>query len=95
MESAFQGYVWEKPNNKNLLPKYCVSIIVYGLDIPYLNPPDCEFGIVGVVQPRFDRPQGQIFWTELNGSNQFRILWLNKEIARCNAADGRCDFFLP
>lgn len=95
MESAFQGYVWEKPNNKNLLPKYCVSIIVYGLDIPYLNPSDCEFGIVGVVQPRFDRPQGQIFWTELEGSNQFRILWLNKEIARCNAADGRCDFFLP
>jgi serine/threonine protein kinase len=95
MEDPFQGYVWEKPNNKNLLPKYCVSIIIYGVNIPYLNPPDCEFGIVGVIQPRFDRPQGQIFWTAQEGSDQFRILWLKEEIARCKSADGRCDFFLP
>ncbi len=95
MEEPFPGYVWEKPNNKNLLPKYCVSIIVYGLNTPYLNPPDCEFGIVGVIQPRFDRPQGRIFWTEQEGSTQFRVLWLKEEVARCQSADGWCDFFLP
>lgn len=95
IEDPFPGYIWEKPNNKNLLPKYCVSIIVYGLNIPYLNPPDCEFGIVGVIQPRFDRPQGQIFWTEQEDSKQFRVLWLKEEVARCQSADGWCDFFLP
>lgn len=97
VEDFFQGYLWEKSNNKNLLPKYCVNIIVYGIkDPPYLPvPTECQFDLVGSLQPRLDNPQGLIFWNTREDSNQFRILWLTEEVARCKSEDGRCDFFIP
>lgn len=97
VEDFFQGYLWEKSNNKNLLPKFCVNIIVYGIkDPPYLPvPAECEFDLVGSLQPRLDNPQGLIFWNTREDSNQFRVLWLTEEIARCKSEDGRCDFFIP
>jgi serine/threonine protein kinase len=97
VQDFFQGFLWEKTNNKNLLPKYCVNIIVYGIkDPPYLPvPSECEFDLVGSLQPRLDNPQGLIFWTANENSNQFRVLWLTEEVARCKSEDGRCDFFIP
>jgi tRNA A-37 threonylcarbamoyl transferase component Bud32 len=97
VEDFFQGYLWEKSNNKNLLPKYCVNIIVYGIkDPPYLPvPAECQFDLVSSLQPRLDNPQGLIFWNAREDSNQFRVLWLTEEVARCRSEDGRCDFFLP
>jgi hypothetical protein len=47
------------------------------------------------LQPRLDNPQGLIFWNAREDSNQFRVLWLTEEVARCRSEDGRCDFFLP
>ena len=36
-----------------------------------------------------------IFWTAKEGSTQFRVLWDNTEVGRCDIAAKACDIYLP
>jgi len=92
----FDGYIWDNGKGTLLAPNYCVSITIYGDQTPpYMNPSDCSWGIVGGYQPRFDNDEGRVFWRPEGSSTHFRVLWLGKEVARCEIAAGFCDFRVP
>jgi len=61
---------------------------------PYLRPPQCN----GFYDSRisFNRNNNKsIFWTLEKDSRQFRVMWEQKEVARCEIAAGACEVFLP
>ncbi len=92
----FDGYRWETQKFTHLPDNFCVSITIYGDQTPpYMNPVDCFFGIISIVQPRFDNDGGLVFWRPEAGATHFRVLWLGEEVARCEIAAGFCDFFVP
>ncbi|HLY27699.1 MAG TPA: serine/threonine-protein kinase [Aggregatilineales bacterium] len=57
----------------------------------YTLPPECPYGINANILPL---PEEQ-FWTPAPDSVAFRVLWNNREIARCQIADRRCLVLLP
>ncbi|MBE0670747.1 MAG: serine/threonine protein kinase [Anaerolineales bacterium] len=92
----FDGYRWETQKFRHLPENFCTSITIYGDQTPpYMNPVDCSFGIISVVQPRFDDDAGLVFWRPEAGATHFRVLWLGEETARCEIAAGFCDFNVP
>ncbi|MBL8102337.1 MAG: serine/threonine protein kinase [Anaerolineales bacterium] len=92
----FDGYRWETQKFKHLPENFCTSITIYGDQTPpYMNPTDCFFGIISVVQPRFDDDGGLVFWRPEAGATHFRVLWLGEEAARCEIAAGFCNFNVP
>lgn len=95
-DDLFQGYQWESRDFDYLPRNFCANITIYGdQDPPYLNPAECSIGLMTTVQPRFDRPGELLFWTPKEGSTQFRVLWLDEEIARCDIAVGVCEIYIP
>lgn len=96
MEDIFRGYQWETRTLDYLPRNYCANITIFGdQDPPYLNPSGCLSGIISTIQPRFDRPGEILFWTPKEGSSQFRVLWLDEEVARCDINRTSCDVFIP
>ncbi len=96
LEDMFEGYRWETRKFNYLPRNFCVNITIYGdQEPPYLTPADCFAGLINTVQPRFDRPDGLLFWTPTTDSDRFRVMWLGEEVARCLFADGACDVFIP
>lgn len=96
MKDIFRGFQWENKNYDYLPHDFCVNITIYGdQEPPYLNPSGCLGGIITTIQPRFDRPGELLFWTPKEGSAQFRVLWLDEEVARCDIASIECDVFIP
>ena len=95
-EDIFQGYQWQTQDFDYLPRNFCVNITIYGdQEPPYLNPSDCRIGLLTTVQPRFDRPGEILFWTPKADSFQFRVIWLEEEIARCDIAAGVCEVYIP
>jgi serine/threonine protein kinase len=93
---TFKGYLWENAKFKNLGGKYCVSIKIYKYETPpYIDPIDCHGAFVSIVQPRKDEDRALLFWNPKEGSSQFRVLWLNEEIARCEISAGTCELYVP
>jgi serine/threonine protein kinase len=93
----FPGSLWNNTNFTYIPSKYCASIKVYkDEDPPYIDPPDCHGGYVGIVQPRRD-PEDQhlVFWDPRVGTTEFRVLWLDEEIARCAISANTCEVFVP
>ncbi len=60
---------------------------------PYLRPAQCNNHYDSRIS--INRSNDLVFWTTQKGSRQFRVLWNEKEIARCEIADGICEVFLP
>lgn len=95
-EDIFQGYQWQTQDFDYLPRNFCVNITIYGdQEPPYLNPADCRIGLLTTVQPRFDRPGEILFWTPKADSFQFRVIWLEEEVARCDIAAGACEVYIP
>jgi hypothetical protein len=91
----FSGYLWENPKFKYLGSKYCVSIKIYkDEDPPYIDPFDCHGQYISIVQPRKDEDRALLFWNPKEGSTQFRMLWLDEEIARCEISAGTCELYI-
>ncbi len=93
----FSGSLWNNANFKIIPAKYCASIKIFeDEDPPYIDPPDCHGGYVSIIQPRRD-PEDKhlIFWDEREGSTQFRVLWVDEEIARCDISAGICEAYVP
>jgi serine/threonine-protein kinase len=95
-DDLFKGYQWESRDFDYLPRNFCANITIYGdQDPPYLDPVECSIGLMTTVQPRFDRPGDLLFWTPKDGSTQFRVLWLDEEVARCEIAAGVCEIYIP
>ena len=92
----FQAHQWETPSLDYLPRNFCANITIYGdQDPPYLEPIECWAGIIKTIQARFDRPFDLLFWTPNGDSRQFRVVWLDDEVARCDIAAGVCEVFIP
>ena len=94
--NRFNGTRWAQffPDST---PGKCVALEILGSP-PYLDPPECGRGIfLSLRTPT--REDSTIFWTEQEGSHQFRVLWReggqDEEIARCEIGAGTCEVFLP
>lgn len=92
IEDIFQGYRWEEPQAKFLPHDTCVSITLVSQQS---LPPECPLGLLKTIPIPVDNPENLLFWTPKQGSRQFRVLWLDEEVARCDIAAGRCDVFIP
>ncbi|MBC7878464.1 MAG: serine/threonine protein kinase [Anaerolineales bacterium] len=93
----FHGYDWFDANLKHLPSKTCLSIyaVEENKDFDYLRSSDCIYGILAIARPNFVKEQEKIFWSTKDGSTQFRVLWLNEEIVRCEIAAGICEVYIP
>ena len=95
-EDIFQGYQWQTQDFDYLPRNFCVNITIYGdQEPPYINPSECRIGLLTTIQPRFDRPGEILFWTPKADSYQFRVIWLEEEVARCDIAAGACEVYIP
>jgi serine/threonine protein kinase len=93
----FNGSLWNNKNFTILPPKYCVSIKIFeDEDPPYINPFDCHGVYASIIQPRRD-PEDRhlIFWDAQEDSTQFRVLWVDEEVARCDISAGTCEIYVP
>ena len=59
----------------------------------YLRPSQCSSRYNSTVTA--SRGGDFVFWTAQEGSSQFRVLWNEQEVARCEIAAGICEVFLP
>jgi serine/threonine protein kinase len=92
MPNYFGGWVWQGEFDE-IRGGYCVTLKIYGNAIPYLDPRECKRGYLNVIQVRDD--DQQIFWTALDNSHQFRVLWKDEEVGRCETDAGVCDVYIP
>lgn len=88
----FGGWEWQQYFDTSQ-PERCLRIEIYLSKIPYLLPDECQNRYLSTLQPSEKRDT--IFWTTQEGSRQFRVLWMNEEVARCEIQAGRCDFYVP
>lgn len=92
IEDIFQGYRWEAPQAKFLPHDTCVSITIASQQT---LPTECAMGLLKTIQIPVDDTENLLFWTPKQGSRQFRVLWLDEEVARCDITAGRCEVFIP
>jgi len=71
---------------------YCVVIEVIDF-LEHLSPQECHNRFIVIRTPNADDPA--IFFTALEGSQEFRILWDGNEAGRCAIADHYCEVYLP
>ncbi|GAB4504837.1 MAG: hypothetical protein Fur0043_18310 [Anaerolineales bacterium] len=90
--NPFGGWKWQK-YYRTSLPDRCLRIEIYLSKIPYLLPAECQNRYLSTLQPL--ETDDDIFWTTREGSRQFRVLWMDEEIARCDIPAGQCDVYVP
>jgi serine/threonine protein kinase len=92
-QNRFEGWHWETFYVKAIQQNRCVSLEIDKSLISYLSPVECANKGLSRLKPAMDADE--LFWTRNDSSAEFRVLWLNQEIARCKIADGVCDFRVP
>jgi hypothetical protein len=91
-QNLFDGWEWEK-FFKVIQPTRCLSLELDPAPAPYLVPAECKNRILSHV--RLAPASSTVFWTPNENSLEFRIMWLDEEIARCNIEAETCDFHVP
>jgi hypothetical protein len=76
----------------NITPNRCMAIELY-LSPPFVRPADCIQPYLSKLGPA--RDDDRIFWTAQENSSEFRVLWQEKEIGRCQIGAGICEVFVP
>jgi serine/threonine protein kinase len=94
--NRFNGTRWAE-FYANSVPGRCVALRILGSS-EYLDPPECGHNnFLSLRTPTRDDPV--VFWTTMEGSHQFRVLWReggqDEELARCEIGAGVCEVFLP
>jgi len=89
--NRLEGWYWMEKYNK-FRAGYCMVVEILELTV-HLGPPECDGKHLVIRTPT--RDQELIFWTTQKGSKQFRVLWDDEEIARCEIAAGFCEIYLP
>jgi serine/threonine-protein kinase len=71
-------------------PNKCLILKIQG---SYHNLPrtDCPYGYNSEINAQ----TGEVFWTAADGSIEFRVLWNNSEVGRCEIARQRCEVRFP
>lgn len=71
-------------------PNKCLILKIQG---SYHNLPrnDCPYGYNSEINAQ----TGEVFWTAADGSIEFRVLWNNSEVGRCEIAKQRCEVRFP
>ena len=88
--NRFEGFEWAKIY-AYIWPKNCLKAEIR--DSGQYMPPSVCLGYNAM--RTFKRDESVVFWTSRQGAVQFRVLWDEEEIARCEIADGVCEVFLP
>ena len=91
-ENHFGGWEWEE-YFKVIQPGRCLSLELFPTTIPYLTQAECDKHVLSNLH--FDPASPNIFWTPTDNSSEFRVLWLNEEVARCSISAGTCDMYIP
>lgn len=89
--NRFEGWRWGEIYS-NFRTGYCVVLEIINT-IDHLDPPECQGRHLVIRTPTSD--DTFIFWTTQDNSRQFRVLWEDKEIARCRILKGFCEVYLP
>jgi hypothetical protein len=88
--NRFEGIEWAKMY-AYIWPENCLKAEIRD-SRSYLAPSVC----LGYNATRsYKRDEAVVFWTVRDGTTQFRVLWGEEEIARCEIAAGECEVFLP
>lgn len=91
--NRYDGWRWDKKNLKVLRPKYCLSLEQYPVPSRSATPMDCIDRVLSNIQ--LSPASDMFFWRATESAQQFRVLWLNDEIARCDIAAGVCEIYVP
>jgi hypothetical protein len=89
--NRFDGSRWAE-FHETTRPGWCMRIEILESP-PYLQPLECVRGYLSTRTPVRGDPV--IFWTPAEGSEQFRVLWNEAEVGRCDIAAGLCRVYLP
>ena len=94
--NRFNGTRWAE-FYADSVPGRCVALRILGSP-DYLDPSECgDNNFLSLRTPTRDDPT--VFWTAMEGSYQFRVLWRvggqDEEIARCEIGAETCEIFLP
>jgi serine/threonine protein kinase len=89
--NRLEGWYWMEIYN-NFRAGYCMVAEILELT-EHLEPPECVGKHLVIRTPT--KSNAQLFWTTQKGSTQFRVLWDDEEITRCEIAAGFCEIYLP
>ena len=89
--NRFDGWRWAEFFETSR-PGWCMRIEILS-SAAYLRPAECARGYLSTRTPTRDDPV--IFWTVQAGSTQFRVLWRDVEVGRCEIDAGTCEVYLP
>ncbi len=89
--NRFEGWRWSQYYPR-IESGSCTRVEIRGSP-SYLRPPECGNRFNSSVTA--SRGDDFVFWTAQEGSRQFRVLWNDEEVARCEIAAGVCEVFLP
>jgi serine/threonine-protein kinase len=89
--NRFEGWYWGEIY-PNFRAGYCMVLEIINT-VNHLNPLECQGRHLVYRTPTSDDPY--IFWTNQQGSRQFRVLWDDDEVARCKIAKGFCEVYSP
>ncbi|MCP4542644.1 MAG: serine/threonine protein kinase, partial [Chloroflexi bacterium] len=89
--NRFEGWRWTRYYS-TIMPGRCMRAEISD-SASFLRPSQCNNRYNSSVSAT--RNDDYVFWTAQEGSYQFRVLWNEKEVARCEIAAGVCDVFLP
>jgi hypothetical protein len=89
----FEGWRWSEIYPTHIDGR-CVVIEIIDF-VNHLEPEECKNRYVVLRTPTLEEGEDYIFWTREGGSKVFRVLWHDVEVARCDIAEGHCEFYLP
>jgi serine/threonine protein kinase len=89
--NTFEGWRWSELF-QTLHPNRCMRIEIKKSPL-YLRPTQCNDRYLASFS--FESAAPEIFWTQNSASSQFRVLWENEEIGRCEIEAGTCEVLIP
>lgn len=90
--NRFEGTRWAE-FAPTLYSQHCMRIEIQGNPDAYLNPPLCKDYYLSTRSIPAD--SDLIFWTVESDSTEFRVLWKNEPVGKCEIAAGFCEVFVP
>jgi serine/threonine protein kinase len=90
--NRFSARLWAEFQETSLRD-WCMRLEISGAETAYLNPIQCQEKYLAT---RWLQPGDEtIFWTQQEGTHQFRVLWGEEEVQRCEISAGTCEFYIP
>jgi len=91
--NTFLGWYWQE-FYPNLDKDRCMRLEIKNNPNAYLNPAACKNIYLSTLTYYPDADE-YVFWTPVDGSTQFRVLWQDEEMGICDIDAGFCEVFVP